>query len=713
MATASDHEQYQLELINRARLDPQGEAQRLGLGLNDGLSPGRISTDPKQPLAFEESLIDAARGHSLWMLDQDIFSHTGQGGSSPGDRMRAAGYEFTGSWTWGENIAYQGTTGGLPVTDFVERTYENLFESPGHRTNLLGDVFQEVGLGIRTGTFDGFNAVMVTQNFARSGQKVFVTGVAYDDGDGDDFYSPGEGRSGLSVTVEGSGQAPVSSDTSEAGGYQQQVQAGTREVTFSGGGLAAPLSLLVEVEDENIKLDLIDGAVVASSSDAVMGDNLQGLLLLGAADLEATGNALDNSITGNRGDNILDGALGDDILNGGEGDDQLIGGAGEDTALYLGNQADYQVHSNGEETMVRALSGAEGVDRLRGIELIQFADQVVELPPSDADLEPEPGPVEPPIAEEPEPDPDEPPVAEDPIPDPDEPPVAEDPIPDPDEPPVAEDPIPDPDEPPVAEDPIPDPDEPPVAEDPIPDPDEPPVAEDPIPDPDEPPVAEDPIPDPDEPPVAEDPIPDPDEPPVAEDPIPDPDEPPVAEDPIPDPDEPPVAEDPIPDPDEPPVADDPIADPDEPPVAENPDPDPVKIPVPICCCPRLVADSPSPWGFWRLGGGRLSLDDFFDDGGRWWRGRSRGRPEPEETEPDDQETGETGRLTLADFFGGGLDGMSRGDGRLGGRRFGQAERVDDQSQEGERGWAGAFDVRAQTGLDAGPMIEVTVTIDYV
>jgi serralysin len=100
----TNHEQYMLELINRARANPNAEVQR-NVDVNDlnqGLSPGTISTSAKQPLAFSLSLIDASRKHSQWMLDVDKFSHTGINGSSPGDRMQAAGYSFTGSWTWGE-----------------------------------------------------------------------------------------------------------------------------------------------------------------------------------------------------------------------------------------------------------------------------------------------------------------------------------------------------------------------------------------------------------------------------------------------------------------------------------------------------------------------------------------------------------------------------------------------------------------------------------
>src|SRR4030095_5685138 len=97
------YEQYMLELVNRARLDPAAEAALYGVNL------GTISATSKQPLAANDLLLVAAENHSQWMLDTDTFSHTGAGGSDPGDRMAAAGYTFTRGWGWGGNIARQGT----------------------------------------------------------------------------------------------------------------------------------------------------------------------------------------------------------------------------------------------------------------------------------------------------------------------------------------------------------------------------------------------------------------------------------------------------------------------------------------------------------------------------------------------------------------------------------------------------------------------------
>ena len=44
-------EQLLVELINRARANPEAEAARFGIPLNEDLEPGEISSDPKQPLA--------------------------------------------------------------------------------------------------------------------------------------------------------------------------------------------------------------------------------------------------------------------------------------------------------------------------------------------------------------------------------------------------------------------------------------------------------------------------------------------------------------------------------------------------------------------------------------------------------------------------------------------------------------------------------------
>jgi serralysin len=288
MAEPSAYEQYLLELVNAARANPTATAASLGIGLNDGLPAGTIAGTPAAPLAFNPALISAAQQHSAWMLANNTFSHTGANGSSPGDRMKAAGYAFTGSWTWGENIANTYGTGTAVSAAIVQSLENGLFKSAGHRQNLLNPAFKEVGLGVVSGTYQGRAAVDATQDFAKSGSSSFLTGVAYNDLSGDSFYEPGEGLGGIAVQVKsGSGQT-WQTTTWASGGYQVALGAGSYTVTFSGAGLAAPVTRSVSIGSANVAVNLntrVDTSTVptppppASSSAIVLGTGANTLAL--------------------------------------------------------------------------------------------------------------------------------------------------------------------------------------------------------------------------------------------------------------------------------------------------------------------------------------------------------------------------------------------------------------------------------------------------
>ncbi len=271
MATPTAQEQYMLELVNRARANPNAEAARQGIALNQGLANGTLNGSAKQALVFNFNLIDSSRSHSQWMLEQNQFSHTGAGGSSAGDRMENANYDFTGNWTWGENIAYQGSTGTIDPTETIATEHDGLFKSSGHRTNILNDNFREIGIGAIAGEFTSnsgrtFNALMTTQNFAKSGNNVFLTGVAFDDAvTDDDFYTVGEGLGGINVTATNSNGQTFSTTTYGSGGYQLALEAGTYEIDFTGGNLGQTVERTVTVSNRNVKLDLATDQLEAAS----------------------------------------------------------------------------------------------------------------------------------------------------------------------------------------------------------------------------------------------------------------------------------------------------------------------------------------------------------------------------------------------------------------------------------------------------------------
>jgi hypothetical protein len=120
----------------------------------------------------------------------------------------------------------------------------------------------EVGFGIaeHDGGEEEFGPLVVTQHFARRlGAGPFLTGVAIDDQDGDQFYSIGEGLGGVTiVATRQTDQQQFSTTTWDAGGYTLAIETGTYDVVASGGLLPVPVAMGdVNVDGNNVKVDFI------------------------------------------------------------------------------------------------------------------------------------------------------------------------------------------------------------------------------------------------------------------------------------------------------------------------------------------------------------------------------------------------------------------------------------------------------------------------
>jgi uncharacterized protein YkwD len=96
---------------------------------------------PTGALAWNGMLTNAALAHSSDMAAQNFFSHTGSGGSSPGDRITAAGYAWR---TYGENIA-----AGYPT---VQAVVDGWMASDGHCANIMQAAFRDIGVACVPGT---------------------------------------------------------------------------------------------------------------------------------------------------------------------------------------------------------------------------------------------------------------------------------------------------------------------------------------------------------------------------------------------------------------------------------------------------------------------------------------------------------------------------------------------------------------------------------
>lgn len=119
--------------VSHAAATPTGSELRQALRLiND-----ERARAGRGPLTLDARLSRAAQGHAKYMSDAGVVSHTGRGGSTFVRRIEAAGYE---PWRHlGENVARGYGTWSAATAGWMG--------SSGHRANILGRNFRNVGLG--------------------------------------------------------------------------------------------------------------------------------------------------------------------------------------------------------------------------------------------------------------------------------------------------------------------------------------------------------------------------------------------------------------------------------------------------------------------------------------------------------------------------------------------------------------------------------------
>ena len=101
-----------------------------------GCNCGNTAMPPVAAVIWNDKLAKAAYDHSVDMQSNDYFSHTGLNGSTPGERITAAGYIWK---TYGENIA-----NGYASEELVMNGW---LGSEGHCKNIMNASFKEMGTG--------------------------------------------------------------------------------------------------------------------------------------------------------------------------------------------------------------------------------------------------------------------------------------------------------------------------------------------------------------------------------------------------------------------------------------------------------------------------------------------------------------------------------------------------------------------------------------
>jgi hypothetical protein len=171
-----------------------------------------------------------------------------------------------------------------------------------------GDVIVEAPGG-------GTDTVVSSISYSLSGKEIenlTLTGTANLTATGNGYNNAITGNSGDNTIDGGAGADTM---TGGAGNDTYYVDnAGDVVNEYSGGGT--------------------DKIVSSVSYDLHNANYVENLTLSGSANINATGQALNNVLVGNSGANVLNGASGDDTLDGGLGCDTLIGGAGRDLFVF-------------------------------------------------------------------------------------------------------------------------------------------------------------------------------------------------------------------------------------------------------------------------------------------------------------------------------------------------------------------------------------------
>jgi serralysin len=388
-------EVYMVELMNRARANPVAEATLFNIDLNEGLAAGTLGTSARQPLAINLFLTDAARNHAIWAQQNSTFSHTGANGSSPGTRIANAGYVSTAPSGNGENMGLTVSSTQGDLTARVENHHRSLFvdegiQGRGHRTNMLTGNMEEVGSGVATGpyTYNGTNytAFISVQNLAYRAGNPFLCGVAYTDSTrNDDFYTPGEGMAGVTITARNKAtNAVFTTTTTNVGAYSLQLPAGSYTVEGTGGSLGGTVRYgTVTIGTENVKRDFTPDLVTPTPNFAFLLDSL--LIFNGTGDADNIGITISGGVlSAQLNDDILtfdlrqvsgilissaEGndtiSLGDDVMsatiNAGDGDDVITGSENGDV-ISAGPGNDYVDARGGNDRV----NGNAGRDTLTG-----------------------------------------------------------------------------------------------------------------------------------------------------------------------------------------------------------------------------------------------------------------------------------------------------------------------------------------------------------
>jgi len=268
------YEQYMLELINRARMDPAAEGIRLmdtddpavqaayaRYHIDKEATKKAFAVYPKRPPLAHKALLDIlAISHTMDMIDHNYEGHVNSRGEDLEQRYRNVFYKPLD--TYGENVfAYAESIWYAHCrlnVDWGEADQHPL----GRRLDIMnfsGGNHNEIGVSVQNVRNDEqrpdtVGPFVVTQDFGSS-ETTYLTGVAYQDLNHNGFYDPGEDMRGVRIEPD---RGDYFVFTRGSGGYTLPY-AGTGIMMITASTqYSGTITMAVELPGtENVKVDFV------------------------------------------------------------------------------------------------------------------------------------------------------------------------------------------------------------------------------------------------------------------------------------------------------------------------------------------------------------------------------------------------------------------------------------------------------------------------
>lgn len=141
-------------IIGGALIQPDANAGAVVASDVISLTNDERSLNNVNKLAENELLDRAAQAKADDMAAKSYFSHVGPDGKEPWAWIKESGYDYRYA---GENLAVHFVDSQDVVTAWMN--------SPSHRANIVKPVYEEIGIGIAEGVYQGTPAVFVVQYF--------------------------------------------------------------------------------------------------------------------------------------------------------------------------------------------------------------------------------------------------------------------------------------------------------------------------------------------------------------------------------------------------------------------------------------------------------------------------------------------------------------------------------------------------------------------